>query len=81
MIGKLAFVFVMAVICESFYTGYAYYVSRADLVRAPAAAGAIAIFKAVLVIQYVREPIMIAALAIGQVIGTYMTLRFIKRND
>jgi len=81
MAGQLALVFVLAVVCESFYTSYAYYVSRVDLVRAPLASGGIAVLKAILVIQYVREPAMIAALALGQVVGTYLTLRFIKRGE
>jgi len=78
---RLVIVFILAVITEGFYTAYAYYVARGDRVRGPLASGMIAIFKAILVIQYVREPIMIASLAVGQVIGTYLTLGLIKRRE
>lgn len=80
MIRDLLLVFVLAIITEGFYTSYAYYVARADLVRGPLASGAIGIFKAILVIKYVREPLMIAALALGQVVGTWLTLKAIRRG-
>ena len=81
MLMRSAMVFILAIICESFYTRYAYYVARADLIRGPASAGAIAVLKAILVIQYVHEPVTIAALALGQILGTYLTLKFIKRGE
>ena len=80
MIGRLALVFFLAIITEGFYTSYAYFVARGDTVKGPLSSGAIAIFKAILVIQYVKEPLTIAALAVGQIIGTYLTLRIIKRQ-
>ena len=75
----IVIVFVLAVITEMCYTGYAYYVSQGDTVRAPIAAGLIGVFKGILVVAYVRDPIMIAVLAVGQVCGTYLMLRFIQR--
>jgi hypothetical protein len=77
-VGRLVIVFLLAVVTEGFYTCYAFYVARGDLLRGPLASGGIAVLKAILVIQYVREPVMIAALAIGQVVGTYVTLRLIN---
>lgn len=72
----------MAIVTEACYTGYAYYVARGDMMRAPLFAGAIAIGKGILVVNYVREPLAgIATLAVGQVIGTWLTLKFIKRKD
>jgi hypothetical protein len=78
MIGRLLFVFGLAIVCEAAYTTYAYYTARADTIRAPIASGAIAILKAILVIAYVKEPIQIGALALGQMIGTHLTLKIIK---
>lgn len=80
MAKDLLLVFVLAIITEGFYTSYAYYVARADLVRGPLASGAIGVFKAILVIKYVREPLMIAALAVGQVVGTWLMLKVIRRG-
>jgi len=80
MIGRLLFVFVPAILCEAAYTTYAYYTARADTTRAPIASGFIGALKAVLVLAYVREPIQIAALVVGQVVGTYLTLKIIKRG-
>jgi len=71
----------MAIITEACYTSYAYYVARGDLLKGPISAGLIGIFKAILVITYVREPVMIAALAVGQVCGTWLTLRFIRHRE
>jgi len=79
MISRLLFVFSMAVVTEACYTCYAYYVARGDTLRGPMASGLIAVGKAVLVIAYVREPIMVAALALGQVAGTWLTLKIIRR--
>lgn len=79
MIYRLILVFALAIITEGFYTSYAYYVARADTFRAPLSSGGIAIFKAILVIMYVREPLMIAALVIGQMIGSWLTLSLIKK--
>lgn len=79
MIQRLLFVFVVAIITEGFYTVYAYYVARADLIRGPLASGAIAIGKGILVVNYVAEPLWgIATLTVGQVVGTWLTLKFIK---
>lgn len=80
MILRLLFVFGMAILTEACYTSYAYYVARGDTVRGPVASGLIAIGKAVLVIAYVREPIAVAALALGQVVGTWLTLKVIRRR-
>lgn len=71
-------VFVLAIATEAAYTCYAYYVARGDLLRGPLSSGFIAVGKAVLVITYVHEPATIAALALGQVVGTWATLRFIR---
>jgi len=81
MIGHLLLVFGLAIITEAFYTSYAYFVARGDLVRGPLSAGAIGVLKAILVIQYVREPLMIAALALGQMVGTWLTLRLIRSRE
>ena len=81
MIIRLLVVFVLSILTEACYTGYAYYVARGDTVRGPTFAGLIAVGKAVLVIQYVREPLSIAALAVGQVAGTWLTLAIIKRRQ
>jgi len=75
---RLLFVFGMAVVTEMAYTSYAFYVSRVDTVKAPISSGLIGVFKAILVIAYVREPVMITALALGQVLGTWLTLRYLK---
>ena len=79
MFWRAVLVFGLAVVCEGFYTSYAYFTARGDLLKAPLASGGIAIFKAILVCLYVREPVMIAALTVGQVIGTYITLRLIHK--
>jgi len=81
MLLKLLVVFCLAIITEGFYTNYTYFVARGDMVKGPLSSGAIAVFKAILVIQYVREPIVIAALAIGQIVGTYLTLRLINPRE
>lgn len=81
MFSEFLLVFFLAIVTEAFYTCYAFYVARADLVRGPLASGAIAIFKAILVIKYVREPLMIVTLALGQVVGTYLTLRIIRAKQ
>jgi len=81
VIIRLLVVFVLSILTEACYTGYAYYVARGDTVRGPTFAGLIAVGKAVLVIQYVREPLSIAALAVGQVAGTWLTLAIIKRRQ
>ena len=78
MIVRLSIVFILSIITEACYTGYAYYVARGDTLRGPTFAGLIAVGKAILVIQYVREPPVIAALALGQVAGTWLTLRVIQ---
>lgn len=80
MIGRLLLVFGLAILCEAAYTSYAYFAARADTIRAPIASGAIAVLKAILVIAYVKEPIQIAALMLGQMVGTYLTLKIIKRG-
>jgi len=77
---RLVFVLVMAIITEATYTTYVYFGSRGDRVRAPISAGLLGVFKAVLVILYVREPIMIAALSVGQMVGTYLMLEFIRNR-
>ena len=79
MIWRTVLVFGLAIICEGFYTSYAYFTARGDLLKAPLASGGIAVFKGILVCLYVREPIQIAALAVGQIIGTYITLRLIHK--
>jgi len=78
VIIRLLIVFVLSILTEACYTGYAYYVARGDTVRGPTFAGLIAVGKAVLVLQYVREPLAIAALAVGQVAGTWLTLTVIQ---
>jgi hypothetical protein len=79
MIPRWLFVFILAVATEAAYTCYAYYMARGDQVRGPLSAGAIAIGKGILVVNYVAEPLLgIAALTLGQVAGTWLTLRFIK---
>jgi len=75
---RLLGVFILSVLPEACYTGYAYYVARGDTLRGPTFAGLIAVGKAMLVIQYVHEPLAIAALALGQVAGTWLTLRVIQ---
>jgi hypothetical protein len=70
-------VFVLSVLTECAYTGYAYFVARGDVLRGPLFAGLIAIGKGILVYTYTRKPIQIATLAVGQVIGTYLTLNII----
>jgi hypothetical protein len=80
MIRRTFLVFVLAIVCEGFYTAYAYFTARADLIKAPLASGGIAVFKGILVCLYVREPIHIAALAVGQVIGTFLTLKLIHKG-
>lgn len=77
---RLLFVFVLAIITEACYTSYTWHVSRGDTTRAPISAGLIGVFKAILVISYVKEPITIAALAIGQIAGTYVMLKFIAKD-
>jgi uncharacterized membrane protein YfcA len=47
--------------------------------RASAASAGIAVTKGILVYLYAREPVLIAALAIGQFIGTWLTLKVIHR--
>lgn len=81
MIERLLLVFALSIVTEIFYTCYAYFVSRVELLKAPACAGLIGIFKAIVVIQYVREPRAIATLAVGQVIGTYVALSVLKRRE
>lgn len=78
--GRLAVVFVVSILTECCYTGYAYFVARGDTVRGPLFAGLIAVGKAVLVYIYARDPLQIAALAVGQVVGTFLTLTVINRN-
>lgn len=77
---RLLFVLLVAIVTEACYTVYAYYVARGDMVRGPIASGAIAIGKGILVVNYVREPAAIITLAIGQIIGTWLTLKFIRRE-
>ena len=80
VILRLLFVFSMAIVTEACYTSYAYYVARGDTLRGPISSGLIAVGKAILVIAYVREPLMVAALALGQVAGTWLTLKAIQRR-
>lgn len=80
MIGNMLLVFGLAIITEGFCTSYAYFVARGDIIRGPLASGGIAILKAILVIYYVHEPWLIAALAVGQVVGTYITLKIIAKQ-
>ena len=80
MTTRLLIVFVLSILTEACYTGYAYYVARGDTVRGPTFAGLIAVGKAFLVIQYVKEPLAIVALALGQVAGTWLTLKVIQRR-
>jgi len=74
-------VFVVGILTECCYTGYAHYVAKADTVRGPIFAGLIAVGKAVLVIAYVHEPMQVAVLAVAQMIGTWVMLRVIKKGD
>lgn len=78
--GRLALVFILSILTECAYTAYAYYVARGDIVRGPAFAGLIAIGKGVLVYNYARDPWQIGTLAVGQVIGTWLTLKVIKKG-
>jgi hypothetical protein len=81
MLEKLIFVFIMSIITEVFYTSYVYYCSKLDTMRAPISSGLIGIFKALIVIAYVKDPLAILSLSIGQVIGTYLTLRYLKNKN
>ena len=78
MITRLLTVFVLAILTECAYTGYAYFVARGDKVRGPMFAGLIAVGKGILVVAYVRDPWQIATLAVGQVLGTWLTLTVIN---
>jgi len=73
----VALVFILAILTEMCYTGYAYYVSRGNTVLGPTFAGLIAIGKGVLVYVYSKDPFQIGVLAIGQVLGTWLTLTII----
>jgi len=78
---RLIAVFALAVLTECAYTGYAYFVARGNVVLGPLFAGLIAIGKGTLVYIYARDPLQIATLAVGQVLGTFLTLKVINRNQ
>jgi hypothetical protein len=73
----VAMVFVLSILTECAYTGYAYFVARGDVLRGPMFAGLIAVGKGILVYTYTKKPLQIATLAVGQVIGAYLTLNLI----
>jgi hypothetical protein len=73
-------VFIVGILTECAYTGYAHYCAKADTTKAPLFAGLIAVGKGILVVNYVRSPVQIATLAIAQVMGTYLTLSVIRRH-
>ena len=81
MILHLLFVFTLSILTEAAYTGYAYFVARGDRMRGPMFAGLIGVGKAILVVNYVREPLTIAALALGQMAGTWLTLTVINQGS
>ena len=72
-------VFVVGILTECCYTAYAHYCGKADVVKAPVFAGLIAVGKGVLVVSYVKSPLQIATLAVAQVLGTWITLRVIRK--
>lgn len=80
MILQAVFVFGLSIVSIACYTAYSYYTARGDPLRSPLASGGIAITKGILVYMYAREPLLIVALAVGQVIGTWLTLRLIHRE-
>jgi len=75
-----AIVFLVGILTECAYTAYAHYCGKADVVRASVAAGLIAIGKGILVVSYVRSPAQITTLAVAQILGTFLTLKIIRRQ-
>lgn len=78
---QTAIVFVVGILTECCYTGYAHYCGKADRTRAPIFAGLIAVGKGILVVSYVKSPLQIATLAVAQVLGTWITLSMIKGDQ
>lgn len=81
MLGEFLLVFFLAAVTEVFVARYVFYAARADPVRGSLASGAVAVLKALLIIQCVREPLVVVVMALGQMIGAYLMLRVIRAKQ
>lgn len=73
-------VFFVSFIVELFYAGYVVACARHQRELAMLCTGGIAILKAGLVVRFVASPITIPALAIGQVLGTYVAFAILDHG-